>query len=414
MNWHDDVRGFGWLVAKTIAILAIGGTANAQFSNLHNLNSDSDGDTPRGGVLLSGTTLFGTTNSGGENFNGTIWSLDTNTNNFDNRHDFSSVSDGNAPQGKLAVAGTTLYGAASNGGANFNGTIWSLDLNTNNFNNLHDFNAASDGNGALGGVILSGTTLYGAGVGGGANSNGTIWSFDTSTNTFNNLHDFSSSTDGSNPSGGIVLSGTTLFGAASAGGANTSGTIWSFDTSTSNFSNLHDFSAASDGTNPLGGVALAGTTLFGTSNAGGANGVGTIWSLDTGTNSFNNLHDFNFATDGDGPQGGVVVAGTTLFGTATDGGTFSSGTVWSLDVSTSNFNNLHNFIPASDGGRPRGAVTLAGNALFGTAYIGGANGDGTIWSFTVPEPSGAALAASGLIALMGCSARRRRGTRTIR
>ena len=126
MNWHDDVRGFGWLVAKTIAILAIGGTANAQFSNLHNLSSGSDGDTRRGGVILSGTTLFGAGVGGGANSNGTIWSFDTS--NFSNLHDFSSASDGINPLGGLALAGTTLFGTSNAGGANGVGTIWSFTV----------------------------------------------------------------------------------------------------------------------------------------------------------------------------------------------------------------------------------------------------------------------------------------------
>jgi uncharacterized repeat protein (TIGR03803 family) len=42
-----------------------------------------------------------------------------------------------------------------------------------------------------GGVTLSDTRLLGTAEYGGANDNGTIWSFDTATNTFTKLYEFS-------------------------------------------------------------------------------------------------------------------------------------------------------------------------------------------------------------------------------
>ena len=270
------------------------------FTNLHDFSDATDGGFPRGGVAVSGSTVFGTAWDGGANNHGTIWSFDTGTSTFTNLHDFSPATDGSEPVGRVAVSGSTVFGTARDRGANNNGTIWSFDTGTSTFTNLHDFSSATDGGFPRGGVAVSGSTVFGTARDGGANNNGTIWSFDTGTSTFTNLHDFSSATDGSNPFGGVAVSGSTVFGTALFGGAagNSQGTIWSFDTGSSTFTNLHDFSSATDGRNPQGGVAVSGSTVFGTAANGGANSVGTIWSFDIGSSTFTNLHDFSSATSG--------------------------------------------------------------------------------------------------------------------
>ncbi len=363
---------------------------------------NADGAVPSGGVAVSGTTVFGTAFVGGANDYGTIWSFDTSSNTFTNLHDFSRAADGAFPQGGVAVSDLKVVGTASN----HNGSIWSFDNSSNTFTNLHDFGGATDGTVHQGRVAVSGTTVFGTATVGGANNNGTIWSFDTSGNTFTKLHDFLRVADGSNPLGGVAVSGMTVMGTASRGGTNDDGTIWSFDTSNNTFTKLHDFNEVTDGHSPEGGVAVSGTTVVGAASSGGANDDGTIWSFDTSSDAFTKLHDFNAVADGHSPEGGVAVSGTTVFGTARLGGANGDGTIWSFDTSSDTFTKLHDLSRDADGTSPLGGVAVSGSTVFGTAWLGGANGAGTIWSFdsstdtftnlhsfSVPEPASVTLAA---------------------
>src|SRR2546425_977852 len=108
------------------------------------------------------------------------------------------------------------------------------------------------------------------------------------------------------------------------------------DTPAQAFKVLHDFSATSgrpstnwDGAQPyLTGLVFSGATLYGTTYFGGTNGSGVVFALSTEGGDFTVLHTFTrsdspFYTnlDGEFPQGGLVLQGDTLYGTALNGGT---------------------------------------------------------------------------------------------
>jgi uncharacterized repeat protein (TIGR03803 family) len=115
------------------------------------------------------------------------------------------------------------------------------------------------------------------------------------------LHSFTGGSDGGGPAGGLVLSGNTVYGTTPAGGSPGvgDGTVFSANTGNLGFSTLHTFAAEGyngaytngDGVNPYAGLVLSGSTLYGTANAGGTNGNGTIFSVTTG-GTFNVLHTF--------------------------------------------------------------------------------------------------------------------------
>src|SRR5438067_1285240 len=78
---------------------------------------------------------------------------------------FQSV-DGGHPKGALILSGDTLYGTAvtggSLGGAHFGyGTVFAVNPNGTGFRNLYVFTGGSDGGDPGAGLILSGNTLYG-------------------------------------------------------------------------------------------------------------------------------------------------------------------------------------------------------------------------------------------------------------
>ncbi len=116
------------------------------------------------------------------------------------------------------------------------------------------------------------------------------------------------------------------------------------------FTNLHSFAYASDGDNPAGGLILAGNTLYGTAEFGGTSGNGTVFAVNTDGTGFAILHSFTETlnlnvtnSDGDRPVAGLILAGNTLYGTAEFGGSGGVGTVFAVNTDGSCFTNLHSF-----------------------------------------------------------------------
>ncbi len=262
------------------------------------------------------------------------------------------------------------------------------------FNVLHSFSAIPDGfSGNIdgvepsGGLVLSGNTLYGAAQGGGSSGFGTVFAVNIDGTGFKTLHNFNSS-DGSWPQGKLVLSGNTLFGTAYYGGSAGYGTVFALSTNGTSFTNLYSFTFdGNDPGFPQAGLSLSGDMLYGTAYEGGANGVGTVFAVNTNGTGFTNLYAFTYGSDGAFPNGGVILSGDTLYGTASAGGDWNSGTVFKVNTDGSSFTTLHSFTaiiytsdsPNSDGGSPLAGVTLSGNMLYGTANVGGNSDMGTVF-----------------------------------
>lgn len=103
-------------------------TAQTIFTNLHSFTY-SDGINPYAGLVLSGSTLFGTAGNGGNSYDGTVFAVNTNGTGFTTPHTFTNSPDGFSPHAGLISSGNTLYGTA-NGGTNGTGLVFSLTLPT--------------------------------------------------------------------------------------------------------------------------------------------------------------------------------------------------------------------------------------------------------------------------------------------
>jgi uncharacterized repeat protein (TIGR03803 family) len=217
-----------------------------QFAPVTGGLTNLDGLEIRAGLLLSGNTLYGTAGAGGPQHWGTVFSINTDSSGFKVLHSFGTNVDSNGnpldgglPEGGLVLSGDTLYGTTAAGGIYY-GTVYSLQTNGSNYTVLYRFgtlltnNQPGDGINPNGTLVLSGNTLYGTANGGGdpLSGNGTVFSLDTNGGHFTVLHAFSAVTngtnfDGANPPDQLVLSGGTLYGTATAGGAKGGGTVFS-------------------------------------------------------------------------------------------------------------------------------------------------------------------------------------------
>jgi uncharacterized repeat protein (TIGR03803 family) len=376
--------------AQTLTVLH---TFNAGAYDPSAIYTNSDGADPNS-VIMSNNTLYGTAYYGGTNGSGRVFKLNTDGTGLTNLHTFAADgieiidsyanytnSDGANPGG-LILAGNTLYGTTAYGNTNGSGTVFKLNIDGTGFTNIYSFSALtvpvigtnSDGAVPVAGLIISNNTLFGTTFYGGTNGNGIVFKLNTDGTGFTNLHTFAADTgkypdvtnsDGAHSGGPLLLSGDTLYGAAFHGGTNGNGTLFAFNTDGTGFTNLHTFAA----------------------------GPGKYPNV---TNS-----------DGSSPAIDFILSNNTLYGTATYGGNFGFGTVFAINIDGTGFTNLHNF-PAlsgnsgiygngtnSDGAGPSGALVIAGNTLYGLAYEGGTNGNGTVFALGLPVPPSIGITAAG-------------------
>jgi uncharacterized repeat protein (TIGR03803 family) len=329
------------------------------------------------------------TGVGGDYNEGIIFSISTTGGNLTDIHNFrGTIFDAINPLGSLTLSGGTMYGMTEEGGAYSNGIIFSIATTGGTLTDLHDFSGSlTDGADPQGFLTLSGSTLYGMATYGGAYRNGIIFSIATSGGTLTDLHDFSgSATDGAYPRASLTLSAGALYGTAVQGGASNNGIIFSIATTGGALTDLHDFSgSATDGANPSDNLTLIGSKFYGMTFNGGASGDGIIFSIATTGGSLTDLHDFSeSSTDGGNPEGDLTLFGSKLYGMTFGGGASSLGIIFSIAITGGSLTDMHDFSASStDGGNPEGNLILSGSTLYGMTVYGGAYGDGLIFSIPI-------------------------------
>jgi uncharacterized repeat protein (TIGR03803 family) len=149
--------------------------------------------------------------------------------------------------------------------------------------------------------------------GGGANKDGMIFSYDISTGTETDLHDFNG-TDGRQPYGSLIQArDSLLYGMTGAGGVNDTtngekgvGTIFRYNISTDSETVLHSFGSGTDGKIPFSSLIQASNgSLYGMTQYGGAKNNGIIFSYDPLGNTYSDIYEFN-DSDGGTPTGDLL------------------------------------------------------------------------------------------------------------
>jgi uncharacterized repeat protein (TIGR03803 family) len=306
-------------------------------------------------------------------------------------HSFAGgTADGSLPVSGLTKAGDVLYGTTSKGGSTDGGTIYSISPDGTGFALLHSFKGAVDGKGSTAGLLNVNGTLYGTNPEGGASGNGTVFSI-TPAGAFKTLYSFKGgSADGARPRARLTNVGGTLYGTTQSGGnagsCSTCGTVFSISTSGKE-KVLYSFGSkkTDDGIGPESALVNVSGKLYGTTTNGGNGGVfghGTIFSVTTGGTE-TVLYKFKNAADGSCSSGCYLTKlGGTLYGTAYSGGKNKIGSVFSITPGGV-FKTLYS-VPTGGkaAGQPRAALTDAAGTLYGTMSIGPSAKSGTVFSIT--------------------------------
>jgi len=376
-----------------LCIVAPSRMAAQTFTVLHtfttpdpNTGTNSDGDNPRTGLILFENTLYGTAHQGGDSANGTVFKVNVDGTGFATLHSFTKLQgpplevgtnfDGIWPRGKLVLSGRTLYGTTSLGGPLRWGTIFAVNIEAAGFTNLHTFaSQPNDGSFCYAGMVLSGNTFYGATYSGGGANEGALFAINQDGTDFRNIYSFgnlfgSDITGGFQPETDLALSATALYGTASFGGqvdGSGFGTVFTVQTDGTGFKSLYTFLGGTNGDTPEGGLVVMGNTLYGTTaddEESIDSNYGRIFAINTNGTGFTLLHRFT-GDDGRGPAGALILLGNTLYGTTQYGGPSNYGVLFSIKTDGTDFSILHTFSFA-DGAFPNGSLVFSNNTLYGT------------------------------------------------
>ncbi len=345
------------------------------------------GTTPRGDLVeASNNKLYGLTSGGGANSVGVLFEYIPGGSSIVNKVDFSSASTGSNPNGSLVVAGNgKLYGMTSNGGSSSAGTLFEYIAGSTVVNKLFDLSTsiAANPQGAL--VQAANGNLYGLGFNGGTANEGTVFEFNPSLNTLTLKFQFSYAVTGGNPLSNLINGpGGKLYGMTPYGGPVGFGALFEYVPGGITVTKRLDFSNSSSGSNPQGGLTLGPNgLLYGLASNGGDNSSGILFEYDPVGASYQKKFDFDLVPTGAYPTGALVVAANgKMYGLTPFGGSQGDGVLFEYDPGTFVVTNKFNFTNAINGSRPQGSLLLAANnKMYGMTSQGGSGGNGTLFEF---------------------------------
>jgi uncharacterized repeat protein (TIGR03803 family) len=319
-------------------------------SVLYSFSGGSDGGEPYKGVTLDAQgDLFGTAVTGGsggcEGGCGVVYELANAGGVWTQSviHAFTGGDDGAGPGAGLTIDSKgNIYGTTPTGGAYGQGTIYLLHHGKSGWKLkvIHAFTGGSDGiGGSAGRLVLTANHLYGTATAGGDNSQGTAFELTQGRRghwNFKPIYEFAGQPDAGFPYSGLALDTSgNLYGATYYGGASGMGSVYRLMRKAGVWSEklLYSFTGGGDGGAPLGNLVIdAGGNLFGTTSGGGSAGDGVIFALARPTGgkwTETVAHSFMGTPDGAFAYNGMVGDGVgNYFGATTHGGDSDEGAIY--------------------------------------------------------------------------------------
>lgn len=294
----------------------------------------ADGSQPQGLLEGSDGVLYGTTRSGGvkggalaqygldATGNGTVFKVNRDGTGYQVLRAFTGRDgDGFQPQAGLvegrggALYGTTMKDGTEQGGVidSGPGTVFTLNKDGSGYRILYRFgtNVASGGAPWSGLILGSDGALYGTTEGGGQAQAGTVYRIHPEDGRYSVLHSYGvDRTDGRLPRAGVIEGRDgLLYGTTPVGGNEDCGTTFKLAKDGSGYAVLHHFAhEGPDGQGPQGLVQAADGVLYGTTQARGAKGSGTLFSLKPDGSDFRVRHSFpSSPEDGGHPHAALVL-----------------------------------------------------------------------------------------------------------
>ena len=301
------------VLSRTLTTLASFDSANGAYP-VAGLIEDSSGN------------LFGTTLQGGSSFDGTVFEILQGSGTVTTLVNFNGTN-GRDPQGGLALDSSgNLFGTTEYGGTDDDGTVFEILQGSGSVTTLANFNVANGAYPEAGLALDSSGNLFGTTAGGGTAGDGTVFEVLHASGTVSTLGSFNQS-NGVYLEAGVALdSSGNLFGTTDPGGTSGYGTVFEVVKGSGSVTTLANFNNT-NGAYPVGDLALdTSGNLFGNTDVGGTYGDGTVFEVVKGSGSVTTLANFN-DTSGSPEAGLIEDSSGNLFGTTTAGPSFD-GTVF--------------------------------------------------------------------------------------
>jgi uncharacterized repeat protein (TIGR03803 family) len=298
---------------------------------------------PQDGLLLaSDNQFYGTTSSGGEFNNGTIFKFNPTTSQFSTIYSFATWG-GASPNGFLIEGNDGfLFGTTTSGyGTPVGGSVFKIAKDGSSFTSLKGFADVSQGRDIYGGLTKSEDgTLFGSFNYGGQFDWGGIFKLNPNGTGYQIIHHFKD-VDGKGPRDELFYSNGYVYGATTQGGVNELGTIYKLKADGSEFIKIYDL-PKDRGMNSVTFTFLS-DQLFYTAYSGGTSKLGAIVKVDEIGKQGTVIKEFNPA-DGGQPTGKLVKhSNGNIYGTTYAGGDFGRGTLYKININSNEFEVIHHF-----------------------------------------------------------------------
>jgi uncharacterized repeat protein (TIGR03803 family) len=372
--------------ASTGAVLTVASVTapGVTFSTLYSFTGTTDGGNPNDLMQETNGNFYGTTQSGGNDESGTVFQM-TPAGVVSTLYLFNPAGGGGfTPDAGLTQgADGNLYGTTENGGANGWGTIFTTTTNGGLSTGVTF--KGGDG-GSPGGTMILGTdgNFYGTTFSGGASRDGEVFRL-TPGGSMSILASFNY-VNGFNPNQLLQGADGSLYGTTFGGGNNGDGAIFDLTTN-GTLTALFSFSYTNGGFLPAAGLAqVPGGNFYGTTYEGGTSGNGTVFMMSP-LGAVTTIYSFTGGNDGGHPSADLIQTGDgNFYGTTAYGGAYDDGTVFRMapggaPVTLASFDGYNGANPEA-----RLVQGTDGN-LYGTTQDGGAGDNGVIFRVHINSPA---------------------------
>ncbi|HEY5750501.1 MAG TPA: choice-of-anchor tandem repeat GloVer-containing protein [Chryseolinea sp.] len=360
----------------------------ADFNIIKSFSANNGGLPQAGFTKGTDGRLYGMLYAGGKYGNGQIIRLEADGTGYTVLHELTDP-EGSSPFGNLIQAANgDLYGLTSKGGSDDWGTLFKMKTDGTGFTVLHNFAYAAEGSSPLGGLLqasngkLYGMTRYGF------YGAGTIFSIQDDGSAYTTIFNLTGNTpirSGGYPRGDLIQGPDGfLYGTLLQGGVNNMGTLFKIKTDGSGFAKLIEFDGTAHGASPASTLLMGSDAkIYGMAQAGGANSVGAIFSLNADGSNFTRLFDFDNTTTGGSPTGELTEGSDgLLYGMTTTGGANSFGTAFSIQKNGTNFHKLIDFDSRAATPIFGPLVESGAGVFYGMTSNGGVGNTGAVFSIT--------------------------------
>lgn len=386
---------------------AVAGSTAGSAQSLTTVTNLSYGEFPWGSLLVDASgNLFGTTGAGGAYGDGTVFEIVNSGGVYASTPttlvEFDDANGAFPEAGLIADANGNLFGTTSAGGAYGDGTVFEIARTSSGYASAPTILASFDdihGSFPLAGLIADANgNLFGTTNTGGLYGDGTVFEIAKTSSGYastpTTLVNFDN-TNGAFPLASLVADANgNLFGTTVAGGVYGDGTVFEIARTSSGYAStpttLINFDYTSGAFPEAALIVDANGNLFGTTEAGGANGFGTVFEIANSGGVYasapTTLVDFD-SVNGAFPVASLIIdANGNLFGTTKYGGAYGAGSVFEIANSGGAYASTPTTLVSfngTGGSHPAASlITDASGNLFGATVDGGSTNTGTVFAIT--------------------------------